>query len=232
MTALQPHRVRWILIPGCTTGLRKFANARVRIFYVYENYCNSGTVNHGNTVVFGGTTLASARELTTLLYVFSMDMHRLISAVFVISVSLHTRPVAAYGGFQMTPNKIANGGSVTLGWDISSTVFHFNPGETGKILLFCPPSDEASLDTAVDSKPISSDVGTVTFGPLVNMRNENCQFRLYLKETMAPDLAGGIWDFSFTKGQNEPTQAHLSMVSVPNFYQIICMITNAFQRTL
>ena len=50
------------------------------------------------------------------------------------------------------------------------------------------------------------------------MREENCQFRLFVKGTVVPDLARGLWDFSFTKGPNEPTQAHLSMVSVPRFY--------------
>ena len=152
----------------------------------------------------------------------NMDIHALASAVLLVFVSHGICPVSGSGFSELAPRHLANGGSATLGWDISGTVFHLNPGESGKLLLFCPPPDrhQAFLDTAVDSQTISSSIGTtgVTFAPLVNMREENCQFRLFVKGTVVPDLARGLWDFSFTKGPNEPTQAHLSMVSVPRFY--------------
>ena len=71
----------------------------------------------------------------------NMDIHALASAVLLVFVSHGICPVSGSGFSELAPRHFANGGSATLGWDISGTVFHLNPGESGKLLLFCPPPD-------------------------------------------------------------------------------------------
>ena len=150
-------------------------------------------------------------------------------------VVLHCSLLELSSGYVLYgPTSIPNGGNVTLSWTLGVADPPFGMNVNDEIRLYCHPSEEkVDVSTNVDSEYVSkwsiskvlyqlpgkpyvlSKNGTVNIGPLINMRMP-CEFLLWESRSfgrLTPHVATSQYFITIGRGEVEPLQGHLSMVS-------------------
>ena len=132
------------------------------------------------------------------------------------------------------PASTPNGGNVTLSWTLGVADPLFGMNVNDEIRLYChPPEEKVDVSTNLDSEYVSkwsiskvlyqlpgqpyvlSKNGTVNIGPLINMRVP-CEVLLWESRSfgrLTPHHPTTPYFITVSRGEVEPLQGHLSMVS-------------------